>query len=338
MLAHKIPVLFSSAAGSGFSLRGNKPVNCGRQIQAVTIGIGRKHMTRQSMFALCTLGLLVLVAAVPVSATCYAINNTITVPGATVFIGEQQLNLNNLTASDPLLKSDDAIGWWASAASPATSAPARSCRLSNLDLGSFYVSPAAFGNWPGNWYGMKNGMWDGGPALFSVQDPRVSLDIWDLSTATTVTGGTVHRGDYLAFRISTNMQSALDPAKRGQSATGAEAGNFDLQVKGPTGITYTELLSGTGSDATSLTSQNANLPLWFWGTKDAKVPSSSNAAANWSTGAVDQTGQNAYPAGVYTVTARSRLNGMYDNYQNGGAAYTGKTVSQPATVNISVPW
>ena len=38
---------------------------------------------------------------------------------------------------------------------------------------------------------------------------------------------------------------------------------------------------------------------------------------------------------MYTVIAQSRLNGMYDNYLNGGATYTGKTISQPATVTIT---
>ena len=38
---------------------------------------------------------------------------------------------------------------------------------------------------------------------------------------------------------------------------------------------------------------------------------------------------------MYTVIAQSRLNGMYDNYLNGGATYTGATVSQPAMVTIT---
>ena len=85
----------------------------------------------------------------------------------------------------------------------------------------------------------------------------------------------------------------------------------------------------------SITQQNVNLPSWFWGTSDGNQPGAANYAPNWSTGAVDSTGQNAYPAGVYTVIAQSRLNGMYDNYLNGGATYTGATVSQPAMVTIT---
>ena len=45
-------------------------------------------------------------------------------------------------------------------------------------------------------------------------------------------------------------------------------------------------------------------------------------------------GQFAYPAGTYTVWAESLLNNMKDNYQNAGADYTGKTVSQTYTVTL----
>ena len=214
-------------------------------------------MTKKCILALGTLALLVLVAVSPVSATYYNVNNKITVPGATVFIGEQKLDLTNLTASDPLLKSDDAIGWWAQAASRTTMTPAVSIALSKVDMGSFDVSSADFRT--GEWYGVKDGKWDGGPALFMVQDPSVALSIRDISTLSPVSGGTVARGDHLTFMILTNMYPALDPAKRSQSAAGAQTGNFDLLVKGPDGTTYTELFTGNGTGTVSLKSQNVNV-------------------------------------------------------------------------------
>ena len=45
-------------------------------------------------------------------------------------------------------------------------------------------------------------------------------------------------------------------------------------------------------------------------------------------------GQLAYPGGTYTVWAESLLNNMKDNYQNGGASYTTKTVSQTYTITL----
>src|SRR5208337_1401113 len=294
-------------------------------------------MTKRLSIALIALVALVLVAVLPVSATYFNINNTITAPGAVVYIGEQQLNFTPIAAS---LGADDSIGWWASAAQLSSTSPTVSYPLNTLNLGSLYVSPAAFGNYPGNWYGVVGGAWDHGVAIFNAQDPSLAIDVWDLNTATTVTSGSAIQGDYLAFRINTNLQSALDPTKRVNDITAgkAQVGNVDIKVKSASGNTYIALFNGTGFSTTSLVSQNVTLPLWFWGTSDGNVPTAapvSNSASNWSTGAVDQTGQNAYPAGVYTVIAQSRLNGMYDNYLNGGATYTGKTVSQPATVTIA---
>ena len=54
----------------------------------------------------------------------------------------------------------------------------------------------------------------------------------------------------------------------------------------------------------------------------------------WNTGALDDFNQYAYPVGTYTVCAESILNKMKDNYKQGGADYTGKTVSQCYTVTL----
>src|SRR5208337_2209222 len=118
-----------------------------------------------------------------------------------------------------------------------------------------------------------------------------------------------------------------------------QAGNMDIKVKSASGNTYTSLYTNNASFSTwPITSQNVTSAVWFWGTVNGLTPaagSTNGLASNWSTGALLPSGQNAYPAGVYTVLAQSRLNGMYDNYLNGGATYTGKTVSQPATVTIA---
>ena len=50
-------------------------------------------MTKRLTIALIALVALVLVAVLPVSATYYDVNNTLISPGATVYIGEQQLNV-----------------------------------------------------------------------------------------------------------------------------------------------------------------------------------------------------------------------------------------------------
>ncbi len=115
----------------------------------------------------------------------------------------------------------------------------------------------------------------------------------------------------------------------------AQVGNVDIKVHSSTGNTYNKLFIDNILDAKSITSQNVTSALWFWGTPGGAVPTPSNIQFQWATGAPDSTGQLAYPAGTYTIVAQSRLNGMYDNYLNGGATYAGATVSQPATVTLA---
>ena len=55
-------------------------------------------MTKRLTIALIALVALVLVAVLPASANYYQVNNTIN-QGATVYIGEQQLNISPLAAS-----------------------------------------------------------------------------------------------------------------------------------------------------------------------------------------------------------------------------------------------
>ncbi len=279
--------------------------------------------------------ILTFVAILPVSATYYDVNNTIINPGATVYIGEQQLNFNtpNVLAA---LQGDDAIGWWPSASLLSTTAPTQTYDLNQLNLASMYISQSDFGNYPGNWYGVKDGQYDGRGSLFNVQDPSLSLDIFDISTGTVVTGGNVVQGDQLTFRINTNLNSALDSSTRAQDTINApNSGNIDIIVRNSLGSTYTSLYNGNGPQATSsLTEQDVNQQQWFWGTTGGAVPATTNVNYAWDTGVIDATGQFLYKNGVYIVIAKSRLNGMYDNYLNTGATYTCSTVSQPATITI----
>jgi PGF-CTERM protein len=205
--------------------------------------------------------------------------------------------------------------------------------------GSFYVSPT-YSAYTGNWYFMSGGA-AATPltAAFQIAAPTISADVYDLTTGTTVTGGTVIQGDYLAIRVNSNLDQGINPVYRiNGSVSNLPSGNVDLKVLSSSGNTYTALYTdnlGTGNYAT-ITSQKVNSTSWYFGTSNGQVPTTSNSGLNWSTGALlPGSGQNAYPAGVYTVIAQSRLNGMYDNYLNGGATYTGATISQPGTVTIA---
>ena len=310
-------------------------------------------MTKRLTIALIALVALVLVAVLPVSATYYDINNTVINTGATLYAGEQQLNLT--IAQDVYNTAygvfPDQIGWWASSANPLSSTPSALVTLDGSN-NSFYVAPSSFAgtfgsNGQSNWYvidpttgyaaakvaGTPN------PAFITAADPQLGVDVWDLTTGTTVTGGTAIQGDYLAIKVNTNLQSALSSVRMNDTLNHLDTpqvGNIDLKVKSASGNTYNALFANiTDLTSTSITQQNVTSPVWYFGTLGGNQPSASNYAPNWSTGALDASGQPAYPAGVYTVIAQSRLNGMYDNYLNGGATYTGKTISQPATVTIT---
>src|SRR5208283_3635188 len=136
-------------------------------------------MTKRLTIALIALVALVLVAVLPVAATYYDINNTVYAPGATIYIGEQQLNLSWVPVGSQ-------VGWLASAAPINTTAPSQTLTITNNQ--SFYVSPTLAG-YAGNWYVLPVGAT---PQLaFSVAAPSIAVDVWDLSTGTTATGGSV---------------------------------------------------------------------------------------------------------------------------------------------------
>ena len=300
-------------------------------------------MTKRLTIALIALVALVLVAVLPVSATYYNINNTIDY-GATVYIGEQQLNLTeaqiDAQTAGALGFTPEKIGWWASSANPSASSPSQTAVLT-ISNTSFYMSPAIF-SYTGPWYVVDPATGYAAVAtgaFFTVQDPSITADVWDLDTAASVTGSSVIQGDYLAIRINSNLDQALNPAFRSMDQTGAKNsnGNVDIRLKSDSGNTYIAVYNDSALHTVTLTQVNATLPSFFFGTSDGQGPTTANslgAVPNWFTGATDASGQQAYPAGVYTVTVESRLNGMKDNYKSGGADYTTKTVSAAGTVTL----
>jgi len=296
-------------------------------------------MTKRLTIALVALVALVLVAVLPASATYYPVNNTINA-GSTVFIGEQGLDL---TPAMTTFGNPTTIGWWASAASLTSTSPTTSVPLTST--GAFYVSSSSFVGYTGNWYALDANGYANNTAgsFFNVKDPSVVVKAWDFSTGIDATGGSVIQGDYLGFRIDTNLNEVLNPTYRTNSSTTVNGaltqGNIDIKVKSDSGNTYNALYYGaSGSTYTGsigITNQKVNLSSWYFGTTDHQYPTTTNVAAiNWSTGVLDASGQQAYPTGTYTVTVESRVNGMKDNYKNSGADYTGKTVSQAGTVTI----
>jgi len=124
-------------------------------------------MTKRLTIALVALAVVLLFAALPVSARVTPAVQNITNAGATVFIGEQGLNLtgaeNELNGANPAGFTQ--IGWWASAAVITTTPPTKAISLTGRDT-NFLVTPSDFVGYTGNWY-----LYDGNPA-----DPDKSVN------------------------------------------------------------------------------------------------------------------------------------------------------------------
>jgi PGF-CTERM protein len=323
---------------------------------------GGKRMTKRLTIALIALVALVLVAVMPASATFYSTNSTINA-GATVYYGEQGLNItralnvaNGVVDADSLLTPPNTtVGWWASAAQITTTSPTYTAAL-GASVNNLYILPSTFPA-TGTWY-MTDGnghpvLKSGTPsAVFTIQDPSLAVVIWDADQALNVNGQSVIQGENLTFRIDNNLYAAINTnlrtknnetgyyAQRQDGNVNDSAYYLDIKVKTDSGNTLTNLWAiPSGVTATAA---SANVSLIKVGPTNGQFVINAieggskvgSVGLNWSTGALDTTGQQAYPAGTYQVYAESYMNGMYDNYKTGGAAYTGKTVAETQTVTI----
>ena len=294
-------------------------------------------MTKRLTIALVALVALVLVAVLPASATYYSVNNSIN-NGATVYIGEVQLNLtpffNTLQAN---ATPESTIGFWQAGANVQNTPPSATLTLTAAAAASFSVSQGTFGNAIGTWYAINPNTGFANTAHYIVvKDPSLSIDAWDYNTSQIVTGKTIIQGDLLTFRVTTNLNEVY--TARFNNTTGAPGmaePNGDIRLKSDTGNTYNKIIDRTGA-AQPIAPVTVNLSSWYLGTVNCVAPAGdATILTGWNTGATDALGNNAYPAGVYSVYIESRVNGMKDNYQNNGADYTGKTVSGTGTVTIA---
>jgi subtilisin family serine protease len=267
-----------------------------------------------------------------------ATNGSVIEQDATVFIGEGGLNVANaLNAAQGLpigsTPTNTVIGWWASAADIGRTAPTKSINLVDR-WNNMQIAPADFVGYTGNWYVLAP---DGQTALgiaFVVADPSLSIAVWDFLQASDVTGRSVLRGEPLGFQINTNMYAAVDGRYRsnpiangGTFPNPATDGYITIKVKDANSVTYSALqvgAPGTSGTTTSLLRQFVNTQPWYFG---------SSATNAWITNATDNN-QYIYPVGTYSAWAESTLNNMKENYKNGGADYTGKTVSATGTVTL----
>jgi len=280
---------------------------------------------------------LLCMCILPVSATVIApvINQS-----ATIYIGEEGLNLThalnqahgqheNISA----VPGNTQIGWWASAMTVTTTSPIRTLDLTSR-YQSFVVAPADFVGYTGNWFLIDNvtgaaDLTNGGipRAVITAADPTLDIVIWDFNQASDVNGRSVPQGERIGFKIKTNMYTALDDHYRGPVTHTDSDGYIDIIVKDEYGTTLTSLI--VWGVPSSLLQQAVMTQPYYWNSDEGYVA--------WQTDAKDVGNNYLYPAGTYTISAVSRLNGMKDNYKNAGADYTGKTISQVYTITLVTP-
>jgi PGF-CTERM protein len=319
---------------------------------------GNESMTKRLTIALVALALFVLVAVMPVSASYYAVAPNVS-QGATVFIGEQNLNITPAYNAANLASGSTGsttIGWWASAAVVATTPPSHTVDVTNR-LNAFTVASSDFVGYAGNWY-IVNTSGFGAAPIFTAADPALDIRVWDFTQGTDVTSKSVTQGELLGFRVDSAMTSVFNGKRlpvnnvNGNTKVSTTAGTpfapagyptkdgyVDIKVKTDSGNVLTSLYNASISSngvAIALEAQNVTISSWFWGTAPGTTTNNVTltSVGGWQTSATDASGQLAYPAGTYTVWAESLLNNMKDNYQNGGADYTGKTVSQTYTITL----
>ncbi len=207
-------------------------------------------MTRRSPGnPVCDKGIIVavfiLLAVLPVPVISAA-NGTVIEQGATIFIGEEGLNVTHAlnqayyagqgtpaqnNSAPPLT----AIGWWASAADLYTTSPSRTIDLATR-YRAFTVAPSDFVGYTGSWYLLDApgtrpiGATGAASMTFSIQDPSLDLRIWDYDQNLDVSGKVIPQGGKLGFRVDTNMYPALDGRYRTNVIDNSHPGKWASSV------------------------------------------------------------------------------------------------------------
>jgi len=261
-----------------------------------------------------SLALMVCVALALIMLPATAAPNIVKVPaGGDVFIGEQGLDV---TAG---VGSATSVSWYTGSQTPGVSAPSATINVPNPS--SLYVAPTDFSGRTGNWYAGTSTT-----VAFVANDPSMDIKIYDQLAQKDVTGKSVPAGNYLDFRIETNMNTIS--SRSDAIINGTPVGWGTIKVKTSDGTVYTQLAQSS-TTAVPLTSQFINAMPYYW------VPFP-NTTLGWATGISDGQGNRVYKAGVYTVWIETNVNSIKDNYKDAsGNDYTGKTISPTRTVTLA---
>jgi trimeric autotransporter adhesin len=223
--------------------------------------------------------------------------------GKDVFIGEQGLDISDAVGNATQ------IAWFTSGTDNVlTGSPSKVVSVGNK--ANFYVSNADFGGRTGNWYISGTST-----IAFVVNEPSMTVKLWDLTSASDVTGKNVPRGDKIDFRIESNLYAI-------QQRDTSAAFDFKIKVKTADGAVYTSL-NTLNSPNRPLVNLGVNSNLFYWAAMDVN-----NA---WNLNAADSSGNKLYNSGIYRVTAECNQNKLKDNY----GEVEGKTVTPVVTLTVA---
>ena len=266
-------------------------------------------MTKRLTIALVAVALFVLMAVMPVSAAGLFVNGTIINQGATIFIGEEGLNVThalNQAYYSALLPAEmsainnnsiphqTVIGWWASAAVLYTTSPSRTIDLGvNRRYASMTVAPSDFVGYTGNWYLLDasgtrpvgDSTLQDAAMVFSVQDPSLDLKIWDYNQNNDVTGKSVPQGEKLGFRIDTNMYPAVDGRYRSNVVDDSIEGLWAPTTAGYPAAFNNVLIDSTGTwtNSTGLIDISGTTCCPIWANIENHVYTNRTSAGYWMT-------------------------------------------------------
>jgi len=244
--------------------------------------------------------ILVCFCMAAVTGLAAAASNTIP-PSGTVFIGEQGLDISatGVAANTNIL-------WYGTSGTIGSTPSAVVFVNDPLD---FYVSPPLFSGKTGAWFTET-----GNNIAFYVQNPQISIRVFDVTSGFEVTKSTVWvpKGDTIGFQVDNNVYILAN-------RPGSPGAPITIKIRGPNGVEYSAV------DSFSLT----NILI---------------SSQTYMTGPVWYTGD--YANGNYTVWAESTGNDMNDNYPEEGKTISAKVtflmqstnpLITPTTVQTTIP-
>jgi PGF-CTERM protein len=228
---------------------------------------------------------------------------------------------------------NQSVGWWSNGTMPILTNPGEPCCPVYADVYverfQNYTSSGAWMTWSAGHYGCFR------------QNSQVFY--WNNSTGWLYD---TYPASLAGTPVSTTVTwTGVNYCALAQVPSAATDGYINLKVKDEANAQLNALYNASAAETWWKPGPNSvlknfvsNQP-WFWGTS-LQTPVHLNADTRpydgfvWDTDSLDTFNQYSYPVGTYTISAESILNKMKDNYKQGGADYTGKTVSQTYTITL----